>query len=274
MKKIIHVWYGLSFVSFIAAQSNDFYVLHARPCGLFSCYLSVIGLLDFYEKNPCAGIAVKYDSGFYLDALVGSNWWNYFFQPIYFGSAKKARSIDIPFQQNADFAGGITVEISKQRAHELIKKYIHLKRHIQQQIDAFVKQHFKGFYVIGVHYRGTDKNSESVRVSYEAVLHAIKQRLNKLPRNKLYKIFVATDEQALIAFLEHNLQHMIYRDVYRSQDGTPIHYGHFPAGYRQGEATVIDCMLLSRCNCLIRTSSNLSLVATLINPDLPVTLVS
>ena len=39
--------------------------------------------------------------------------------------------------------------------------------------------------------------------------------------------------------------------------------------FQKGEDAVLDCLLLSRCQVLIRTASNLSQCSALINPDVP-----
>ena len=54
----------------------------------------------------------------------------------------------------------------------------------------------------------------------------------------------------------------------RSKDGKPVHYNSEDP-YRVGEEALIDCLLLSRTNLLVRTSSNLSLCARYFNPSIP-----
>jgi hypothetical protein len=46
------------------------------------------------------------------------------------------------------------------------------------------------------------------------------------------------------------------------------------SNYKKGEGALIDCLLLSRCNTLIRTTSFLSAWASIFNPKLPIVLVN
>ena len=87
-------------------------------------------------------------------------------------------------------------------------------------------------------------------------------------------IFVATDDQRFLDRLQLEMGHAILsRVAHRSVDGSPVHKA--PGnGFQKGEEALIDCLLLSRCSRLVRTPSDLGLVATFFNPELPVTIVN
>ncbi len=55
----------------------------------------------------------------------------------------------------------------------------------------------------------------------------------------------------------------------RSNDMAPLHL-KLSNNYLHGEEAFIDCLLLSKGDVLIRTSSNLSLWSTYFNPIMPV----
>jgi len=61
-----------------------------------------------------------------------------------------------------------------------------------------------------------------------------------------------------------------YQDAIRSVNGKALHVDPAHSPYRVGREALIDCVLLSRTDMLIRTSSNLSLCSTFFNSDLPV----
>jgi hypothetical protein len=125
---------------------------------------------------------------------------------------------------------------------------------------------------LGVHYRGTDKFSEAPRVPYEEVMAAVRDAAHlALPRR--WKLFVATDEQPFLEYARHAFpDRLICQEAIRSTDGQGLHF-QLAGDYRNGEGAVSDCLLLSRCNYLIRTESELSLCSTLFNPHLPVTVI-
>ena len=152
------------------------------------------------------------------------------------------------------------------------KKYIRIKPHIQQKIDAFAVQYFLDCYMIGIHYRGTDKDKEAPRVAYETVFKEIEKHI---PQEKPYSLFIATDE---VDFLEQAkkryLNRVVALEAHRSDSqGVGVHFVN-KNKYILGEEALMDAYLLSKCDLLIRTSSNLSLWSTYFNPDLPVILLN
>lgn len=243
--------------------------------GFFSAFFVVLGALDFYEKNPdeCSGLIVDFeDQGLYYDPHHGKNYWQYYFEPIILGALDNTVSKKrFPLSTQSSFAIFALYEMSYERGNELIQKYIKIKPHIQRKINQFVNEHFKENYVIGVHYRGTDKIIEAPHVSYEVVVKYIKEEIKK---NNNAKIFVATDEENFLRFMHSNFPGKIIAiDTLRSTNGQPIHFS-FTHAYKNGEDALIDCVLLSKCSKLYRTSSNLSAASMRFNPALDVTLLS
>ena len=163
--------------------------------------------------------------------------------------------------------------MSRERGFTLIDRYIRPRAHIRERVDSYVRTNFDSAFVIGIHYRGTDKFEDAPRVPYEQVRAAVLDAINAAAPAR-YKLFVATDEQA---FLEYMLDlfpgRLLYLDMYRSVDSAPIDVVQGD-NHRKGEDAVMDCLLLSRCDHLVRTASNLSLCSTLFNPDIPVVLLN
>ncbi len=256
------------------ANPKEFISLGCRHAGMFSIFLDVLALLKSYDQRLCAGVEVDFrDEGFYYDRLHGHNWWHYYFEPISMGNKRYRRevygcSIYVnPFE--------IEYRTTRREAHELIQKYVCLKPEIQNAIDQFENLYFRNKFVIGVHYRGTDKSTEAPRISYEKMAEEILNMIQK-QQNQNIIIFVATDEQNFINFLISQFGELVYYipNAIRSTDGLAIHMNHKLPRYQAGKEALIDCILLSRTNTLIRTNSNLSLCSTFFNPDLPVKLLN
>lgn len=247
-------------------------VLTANESGLFSCFLDVVTLVKGYEYGVFDSVCVDYEKkGLYYDKSHGPNWWTYYFDPIDLGIRSVPLSKCTRVQGNSVYIDSMLEErtMSAKEARTLISKYIHIKDELQQEIDDYAQAHFNCF-VIGVHYRGTDKWCEAPRVNYEEMFFQINNQI-KLLGNKEYKIFVATDEQA---FLEDMLSvygdKVLYLELApRSSDKTATHYMK-KSPYENGKYAIMDCLLLSKTNILIRTSSNLSLASIYYNPDLKV----
>ncbi|MCB1124766.1 MAG: hypothetical protein KJT03_24645, partial [Verrucomicrobiae bacterium] len=85
-----------------------------------------------------------------------------------------------------------------------------------------------------------------------------------------YHLFVATDEEAFISHLKERGDIGIsYTHSLRSADNKPVHFseGH-RSNYQLGFEALLDCLLLSRCDFLLRTESNLSKVSEFFNPSI------
>lgn len=247
--------------------------------GLFWSMINVIGVLKLYEEGYYVGVKVDFGSdqryGIYHDPLRGSNWWNYYFEPIHVGDESLGPLFCTIHGNSKTSFGNLTeFHTCRQQCHELIKKYIHIRPHIQKKIDDFTAHNFKEHFIIGVHYRGTDKSNEAPRAAYDVVLDKLSRLINALETNILpeeIKIFVATDEQPFLEYLNSAYPgKIVFYDALRSTNGHAIHYSEKVQNYKKGEDAIIDCLLLSSCHLLVKTSSNLSLCSSYFNPDVPV----
>lgn len=240
--------------------------------GMFESFLSVLGALKYYENGEFSGVKVAFGAdgqwGTYCDLSIGPNWWEYYFEPIEVGNLKGKSLFTCNGPPGTDFARFTEFCIYRKEANELIKRYIHVKPHITKQIEKFAKQHFKEKLMIGVHYRGTDKAREAPRAAYEEVLAHVHKVIAKNSETT-FQIFVATDEQGFLDFMKEQFpsQVVCYEESTRSQNGQPVHMTS-NAMYKKGEDALIDCLLLSKCKVLIKTSSNLSLCSAYFNPKM------
>jgi Alpha-(1,6)-fucosyltransferase N- and catalytic domains len=252
---------------------QTFLVCHSiGDFGMFGTLCFILGVLKMYDESSYSGLKIDFQThGLYYDPLYGPNWIQYYFEPLNFGSEKGADIRVLEINELGHGLNSILFRTSREHAHYLVKKYLKLRPNIQEKINEFQKNRFEKF-MIGVHYRGTDKSTEAPRVPFENVTMEILQIIESLPFNYPYKIFVASDEQA---FIDYMLQQFPDKIVYvetniHSITGVPIHYDPQYSGYKKGEDGLLDCYLLAKCNFLIRTSSGLSLLSSFINPDIPV----
>lgn len=257
-------------------KNNWFLVLNnPSDSGMFAIFGSVLGTLNFYERENFAGLKIDLNSGRYLDPQVGPNWWEYFFEPINLGdeNAPKHYFSQEEYMRLALLAFPDT----RERAFELIQRYIHLKPSIQQEVDSFCNRHFKDHFVIGVHHRGTDKITEWPLVPYEKTFNTLNEVISSLSetqRNNL-RVYIATDEQRFLTYLLERLPSiLIYSDFVRSHTSTALHEydtGFYSSSYQLGKEALLDCLLLSRCHILLRpVTSCLSAISSCFNPEMPV----
>lgn len=240
--------------------------------GMFSSFDSILGAIDLYDRGLISGVEVDFENaGTYYDPLLGPTWWDYFCLPIKLGEpSKRVIRTSMPGKLK-DFYRIEYCPLRRSYWAALIQKYITIGPLLQQKIDTFAAAWFSDVYVIGIHYRGTDKYTEAPRVAYESAIQQIQEQVHALGAEQ-YRIFIATDEASFLDYIDSFFPgHICYcHDMARSTDGTPIHLDSRIGGYEKGESALIDCVLLSRCDFLIRCSSNLSRWSTYFNPDIPV----
>lgn len=259
-----------SFSNCCFAAEKDAILVQYRPgTGMFSQLHDVLAGIKMYDLGHYRGLEINFaQEGVYYTPERGDNWWSYYFEPIRLGSLTRAKSIigDPPFSRPWEIEKHTTRAV----AFTLIQKYIHIKPEILAKIARFQARHFAGHHVLCVHYRGTDKLiADASLVTYEEMLDAVQKTLLKQPTKK-WKIFVATDEQSFLEkMIDEYGDYVCYYDSHRSAGKDPIHLAASDP-YLAGEEALIDAVLLSRGNHLIRTSSNLSRWSTFFNPIIPV----
>ncbi len=250
-------------------QAQTSVVLRSRDAGMFSIFYDVLALLQSYENSRFDYVEVNFGTtGCYYDPSYGSNWWGYYFQPVVLGH-KSGPVKEVYGGDEGVNPWDIELRTSRAEAHRLIGKYIKLHAHVEEKINKFVKKQFRG-YTIGIHYRGTDKISEAPRMPYEYVDAKLQETMQRLGHQR-YTIFVATDEGDFIRYMltRYGDKICFLHQALRSFDGQPLHVTTSQK-YKHGEDAVLDCLLLSKTDLLIRTSSNLSKCSTYFNPHLEV----
>lgn len=259
---------------YILAKAGDLQVtliLSDRRAGFFSLFFQAIGAVSFARENR-SNVILRYNSAAYHDLALGNNWWSQYFEDdrFFFGSsdAKELEISDLEVQRAfAVYGRDMPTEMGSN-----IVAAIKIRGNITRIVADFAERNFSGHNIVGIHYRGTDKVSgsikESDRIPHEFVFDHIDSHFDKSVR-----LFVATDE---LDFLETAARYygnrVISYQALRSSNGVPLHKNtDSMLRYKIGEDALIDCLLLSRCGSLVRTASNLSHACRFFNPSQKVT---
>ena len=155
-------------------------------------------------------------------------------------------------------------------------KYLPVRPEITEKVESFVAANMAGRNVLGIHFRGTDKTLEAPRVDREVIKQTVRRFLEK----NIYIdcLFVASDEASFILYIRDAfpaLPVVSHDDMFRSTTTQNFYQQDLGEGnYRKGEEALINCLLLSRCSGLIRTTSFLSAWASIFNPALPIVLLN
>ncbi len=270
MKLLAHLYF-LFAITCCSAQTAYLLTTRTDNAGFFCVFNIVLGALEFCEQHNVM-LAVDFqENGWYYDQQKGPNWWSYYFDQPRMALHGPVSNIK-KFKEWQKFVFSIEGHhiLSRKRAYELIQRYIRIKKPIQKLVDAFYHKHMECFYMIGIHYRGTDKITEAPSVTYEQVIDTLKNQLD-MPTEKPIKLFIATDDQLFLDYMQKIYGSQICAtNALRSTSTKAVHTNLALNNYKKGEDALIDCLLLSKCDFLMKMASNLSDVATKFNPDMPV----
>ncbi len=174
------------------------------------------------------------------------------------------------------FRGDVDEWFRKQRsrASRLLSRYIKEKPHVTAEVDKFAEECFAGRAVLGLHLRGTDKGCAG---DAHAIMSIVPPRRYYphvdafLAENSQGVVFVATDQEQYVEQLRARYGSRIvsrpairsrsYRNPFQVEDGE---------NYRKGLEVFVDCLLLARCDRLIKCTSAVGEFALCFNPSLPV----
>jgi hypothetical protein len=191
---------------------------------------------------------------------------------------KKIRISKISHINQLGLPENYDLKLTIPNAAGLIAKYIRLKEDVIDEVNSFCTAYF-GNHVLGLHYRGTDKKGEAPRVDWEKVTGNVQYYLENFSLTDC--VFISSDEIDFIHHIEKRLNRefpqvsVIYRnDRYRSHDGRSLHLRFGGDNYHKGRDALVNCLLLSRCDVLMKTASILSGWSKLFNTELPVIMLS
>jgi hypothetical protein len=160
-------------------------------------------------------------------------------------------------------------------AGSLFDKYLGFNPDIIEEVEDFSVKHFKNKKVLGVHYRGTDKMGEAPLVGEQTLYYHISYLLQEHADFEI--IFISTDDEKIIHFLHHSdlpVPVIFRQDAVRSADGDQFHRKKQVSKSIVHRDAVVNMLLLSRTDFLLKTASILSDCSVIFNPSLPLRVIS
>jgi len=165
-------------------------------------------------------------------------------------------------------------------AKNLFDKYFKIPDDVLNVVDNYLKIE-SGNKILGLHYRGTDKNTDKTQtnsVTPELFLKVANDFINE--KKDIDFVYIASDEQGFIEMaiealtipvLQYN-QERKEKNIYwtlRGKRSTVPFRGHNPNdNILTGKNALVDSLILSKCNYLIKCQSALSAWAKVWNPKL------
>ena len=137
------------------------------------------------------------------------------------------------------------------------------------RVDEFWTTHAVSGEVLGLHYRGTDKNTDPMQtnpVTHYQFLCIVEDFLATHPAVK--SIFVATDDAVFLERIR-SLCEVFSIPQQRASGGSPLWNAHDATkNLRLAEDALLDCLCLARCTYVLKGMSQLSAFAKIFNPQL------
>lgn len=159
-------------------------------------------------------------------------------------------------------------------AHNIFFEYFDINADIKNYVDTFASENFDEN-TLAVHLRGTDKILEAEKKPDDYIIRRLKENIEK---NQIKSIFLATDEDKYITLINNNFKSIniiIHPDTQRSINGEPIHRSSQKVDKSQIAAeAMINALLLSKCNHLVKTASFLSSWSCVFNPKINVSMLN
>jgi hypothetical protein len=275
--------------------------LHSEYHGFFSEFQSVLGALAFAEAGGAAAVRVDFHSPLYVDRERGPNWWTYYFRndvmavgpPAFSNREVQLDAVVTKYGRYGGFADliqgrtpyfyPITFGISRSELHRIAATCVSPRSEICEEVARFKSAEFAaGAFVVGVHYRGTDATRgrmgrlthyRTAPVPYQAYADEVR-RVLETAAPRAFQIFLATDEIDCVDFMRREFGDRVIGvgdapRVRAGQQGVHLDRTLAVSGYQKGKAALVDSLLLSSTDYLVKGRSNLSDASLVFSPSLP-----
>ncbi len=253
------------------AENDTYCLVDSRVHGLYACFHCILYGLWICEEEGLQPIVRLGENHLYYDEDRGNNIFNYFYdQPV----------VDydiIPKMTVLNLGGYLNwINISNQEkifSNLLLKKYFRLNLEITKALADFKDQHLLNYRMLAVHYRGTDKITETPLLPFTDYL----EKIDYLLDNNFYdRVYFATDELSLRSYVKHRYEErvVLYEIEGHSENiahspGIGLHLLPKSQPYLNARNAIMECYLLAQCHALMSShKSSMSVFATFINPDL------
>lgn len=264
------------------SQNQGIYAVNIDAnVGFFAQLSWCLYIFDHCKRNnlkPCIAL-----SGPFYSPIQGEDWFGNYFHILKLTESDKnsiasgrVRVSQISDIDQLGWPKNAGSELTLEYAKTLFEDNLQIKSDIVDCVEIFQKNNFKGKKVLGVHFRGTDKKHEAAQASREFCAQTISNYLASNPGTDV--LFIATDEEEFLVWIKAKFSHIEvvhHDDKERSQEGMAIHtqpsHGN---NYIKGKEALINSLLLSKCEALIRTASFLSAWSSIFNPDLRVVMLN
>lgn len=237
--------------------------------GLFSNVFYIINKLLISEKKKFIPVVdMENFSNMYSEKrkiFNTYNVWRYYFKPL-----SNYKLDEVYSSQNVIFTDGKwypkmkTLPISP-KFRKLTKKYIKFNDNILEETESFYKKNFKRKKILGIHFRGQELRYSARHYFPATINQMIFNTRNLIKKKKIDKIFFCSEEQKYLdAFVKEFKDKVFCYNTLRSYNENRMYtYPRKNHRYLLGKETIIETLLLSKCNFILATKNNVVAAASI-----------
>ena len=261
-----------NFINYNKKRDNKiFYLINRSPgSGLFSNITFILNHLKICENfNFIPIIDMENFTTIYNEKnkIQGKlNAWEYYFYPLNRYSLKRViKNKNVILSSNKIYKN-MVLDMTDKNIKTYFNKYIKIKKKYINISNKFYHKNFNNSdKILGVHFRGSTYKVASGH-AYPPTPSLIIQYVNKLLKKYNYnKIFLVTEEEKYLDIFKKKYQNkLLYCNSYRMNDEDlfKIYPRNFHR-FKLGEETLVDTLILSKCNGLAYVKSNIISAAKL-----------
>lgn len=227
----------------------------AQGGDIFYTLFTILSALDQYDRNQISSLEIDFSQGgFNYSPELGDNWWTYYFKDNVWGTSQ-VNIKRIPDYQKYIMYLQARFDMPTERLHALYKKYITIHDAITNAANYTSQYYFKDHPVIGIYYHAGSNAPE------EMLFKTIKQQCKQ---HKTARIFLVTSDYQISMHLKAKYGSRLICSPYTLYKSPDESLASFSKGL------LINCLLLAKCNVLIKTSNALSACVSVCNPQMPI----
>jgi hypothetical protein len=248
---------------------------HQRNRGLLSFVLQHLSnCRELYGSDFVSNFDLRNRTSYFDDRISNKNTWEYFFDV----------STDLNIRENTRCGAWPAPVISGGRinfygydfnynntderiiAKNIIDKHARFNSDILNSVNKFFDDKMKGFKILGVHKRGTDIALHHTKMPIERYFSEIDSIISDYDY-----VFLSTDEESVVETFKSKYKNLITFNskTLSSNPRTPsFKLNPRKDGYLMGFEVIIESLLLSKVDFLLKTNSNVSNFSLLYNPFL------
>ena len=250
-------------------HKKKIFVIRFSPGGgLFSIFLSVIIILKYIEGKKYTPIIdlenfhTKYNELTKVSNTFNS--WEYYFKNLSKIKLDEVyKSKNVIFSENyLDTRKYINLK-SLDKFRKIVKKKIKIKRNILNNVNQIYKHKFKNKKIIGLHLRGSDMKITPNHPLPPTLKQTI-EIIDNLLLDNYKKIFLVTEEYEYFSNLKKIYKNkLIYLNSFRTKDSKIFSHDNMRVlhRYKLGKEILIETLLLSKCDILVASKTNVILSA-------------